>query len=62
MPRKCVQNADRSITLFWEGAMARCFVDGFASTIGGTAGVPAKQITPELLDLLAFQARLQNSA
>jgi hypothetical protein len=62
LPRKVIQNEDRSLTLFWHEASARCFVDGFMSTIGGSAGVPATKITNEFLDLLAFQARIQSAA
>jgi hypothetical protein len=58
LPRKLMQNEDRSISVFWTGAMVRCFPDGFTSLIGGTEGVPARAVTRELLDLLAFQARL----
>lgn len=61
LPRKVIQNADRSLSVFWEGAMVRCLTDGFVSLIGGTAGVPARAITPQLLDLLAFQARIQGA-
>ena len=59
LPRKVMQNDDRSISVFWEGAMVRCLPDGFVSLIGGTGGVPAKRITTELLDLLAFASRIQ---
>lgn len=62
LPRKVLQNEDRSISFFWEGAMVRCLPDGFVSIIGGTDGVPAKTITRELLDLLAFQARIQRAS
>lgn len=56
MPRRVLQNSDRSLTVFWEGATVRCFVDGFASSIGG---MRAKTVTPDLLDMLAFAARVQ---
>ena len=62
LPRKVMQNSDRSISLFWEGAMVRCLPDGFVSLIGGTSGTPAKKITSDLLDLLAFQERIQQSS
>jgi len=62
LPNEVIQNADRSLSLFWEGLMVRCFRDGFVSLIGGTAGVPAKKITTELLDALAFQARIQQAS
>ena len=59
LPRKVLQNEDRSLTIFWEGATVRCFEDGFVSIIGGADGVKAKQVTNELLDLLAFASRIQ---
>lgn len=59
LPRKVLQNQDRSLSLFWDGAMVRCFPDGFFSLIGGEHGAQAKSVTTELLDLLAFQARIQ---
>jgi hypothetical protein len=59
LPHKVIQNADRSLSFFWEGAMVRCFPDGFVSLIGGVDGVKAKTATRELLDLLAFQSRIQ---
>jgi hypothetical protein len=62
LPRKVIQNSDRSLSLFWTGAMVRCLPDGFVSLIGGVDGAQAKSVTPELLDLLAFQARIQGSA
>jgi hypothetical protein len=58
LPRKVMQNEDRSLSVFWTGAMVRCLPDGFVSLIGGTEGIPAKAITRELLDLLAFQMRI----
>lgn len=61
LPRKVMQNEDRSLTVFWEGFSVRCFRDGFASLLGGTAGAPAKSITRELLDALHFQARIQGA-
>lgn len=60
LPRKVMQNEDRSLSFFWTGAMARCLPDGFVSLIGGTDGIPARKVTTELLDLLAFQARIQS--
>jgi hypothetical protein len=57
-PRKITQNSDCSLTLWWRGAMVRCFADGFVSFIGGAKGVAAKMITPELLDVLAAQTRI----
>jgi hypothetical protein len=62
LPRKVIQNPDRSITLFWEGCMARCLVDGYSVRVGGVAGVPIAKITTELLGLLAFQARIQRAS
>jgi hypothetical protein len=62
VPRRIVQNADRSLTLFWSGAMVRCLPDGFISMIGGVDGAKATRVTNELLDLLAFQARIQRAS
>lgn len=62
LPRKVLQNEDRSLSFFWEGAMARCLPDGFVSLIGGTDGASARRVTPEFLDLLAFQARIQGAS
>jgi hypothetical protein len=62
-PRKLMQNSDRSLSIWWgDSAMVRLFPDGMISMIGGTAGVKAKRVTPELLDLLAFQTRLAGGA
>lgn len=63
LPRRVMQNEDRSLTLWWGGdshLMVRCFVDRFFSLIGGATGVPAQKITRELLDALAFQHRIQS--
>jgi hypothetical protein len=62
LPNEVMQNEDRSLSLFWESISVRCFPDGFMSLIGGTAGVPAKKISRELLDALAFQSRLQRAS
>lgn len=62
LPRKVLQNDDRSLTVFWQGTMVRCFPDGFVSTIGGIEGIKARKVTRELLDLLAFQVRIQGAA
>lgn len=59
LPRRVLQNEDRSLTVFWEGATVRCLEDGFVSSIGGVEGIKAKKVTRELLDLLAFAARIQ---
>jgi hypothetical protein len=59
LPRKVIQNDDCSITLFWEGLLVRCFVDGVFTSIGGARGIKAKAVTREVLDLLAFQKRIQ---
>jgi hypothetical protein len=59
MPRKIVQNSDRSLTLWWgHGIMVRAFVDKFFSLLGGAKGLPAAQITTDLLDALAAHQRI----
>jgi hypothetical protein len=60
VPRRIMQNEDRSVAVFWTGAMVRCLPDGFISMIGGAEGVKARSVTRELIDLLGFQARIQN--
>lgn len=62
LPNEVIQNSDRSISIFWDGIMVRCFTDGFVSLLGGTAGVPSKKLTTELLDALAFRVRIQNAS
>jgi hypothetical protein len=62
VPRRVLQNDDASLSLWWKGAMVRCFPDGLTSAIGGARGVRAKKITRALLDLLAFQVRIQRAA
>jgi hypothetical protein len=62
LPNEVIQNDDSSLSLFWEGVMVRCFTDGFVSLLGGTAGIPSKKITRELLDALAFQVRIQRAS
>jgi hypothetical protein len=62
LPNEVIQNDDSSLSLFWQGVMVRCFPDGFVSLIGGTAGIPSKKITNELLDTLAFQVRIQRAS
>jgi hypothetical protein len=62
LPNEVIQNDDSSLSLFWEGVMVRCFTDGFVSLIGGAAGIPARKITRELLDALAFQVRIQRAS
>ncbi len=59
LPRKVVQNTDCSLTVFWEALTVRAFPDGLVSIVGGTTGAPIKGATNEILDMLAFQARLQ---
>lgn len=59
LPRKVVQNSDRSLTLYWEGVTVRALVDGVVVLIGGAAGVPQRTVTSDTLDLLEFQARVQ---
>jgi hypothetical protein len=57
-PRKVTQNSDCSLTIWWEGAMVRCFPNGLMSLIGGVRGIPARAITSDLLDLLAIRWRI----
>lgn len=58
-PRKIVQNADLSLTLWWgDEIMIRCFVNGMVSLVGGAKGMVAKAITSELLDALAFAGKI----
>lgn len=59
-PRKVMQNTDRSLTIWWEGIMVRCFRDGFVSLIGGASGKPARRVTVELLDMLAFARKVMS--
>lgn len=59
LPRKVVQNSDRSLTFFWEGLTLRAFPDRIASLIGGTSGRQVAGVAIEILDMLAFQARIQ---
>lgn len=61
-PRKVLQNSDRSLTLFWQGLTVRAFPDqGITVLLGGTTGAPVRGVTTDVLDMLAFQARLQNA-
>ncbi len=62
LPRKVLQNEDRSLTLFWEAVSVRCFEDRMLTFIGGAQGIPVQGATRELLDALAFLARLQNAS
>lgn len=57
LPRKVLQNADYSVTLFWEGLTLRAFPEGVASMTDGKQ--PTRGITTEILDMLAFQTRMQ---
>jgi hypothetical protein len=59
VPRRVLQNEDCSLSVWWESVMVRCFPDGFTSLIGGTQGKPSARITSALLDMLAFQVRIQ---
>lgn len=59
LPRRVLQNEDRSLSIWWHpGAMARCFPTGYLTTIGGANGVRAKKITRDFLDLLAFHVQM----
>ncbi len=62
LPRKVSQNEDCSLTVFWRHLTVRCMVDGVGALIGGVKGAPVKGVTNDVLDLLAFQARIQGGA
>jgi hypothetical protein len=59
LPRKVVQNSDRSLTVFWDGVTVRAFTDGLSALVGGLNGLRSQGATPEILDMLAFQARVR---
>jgi hypothetical protein len=59
LPRKVMQNSDYSVSMFFEGLLVRAFPDGVQSLIGGAQGRPVRGVANEVLDLLAFQARIQ---
>ena len=58
LPRKVIQNSDRSITLFWAQLTVRAFPDQLTAMIGGSSGEPVRGITSDILDMLAFQAKI----
>lgn len=62
-PNKVIQNEDSSLSLFWKSgeasAMARFFVDGVFTMIGGADGPKARGVTPEFVDALAMIARMK---
>lgn len=62
LPRKVMQNDDRSLTVFWRGFSVRCFVDKIVCLAGGSAGVISAGVPNHVLDMLAFQAKLEASA
>jgi hypothetical protein len=62
LPRKVIQNSDRSLTMFWQGVTVRFLVDGVSVLTGGVSGVPSAGVTTELLDMLAFQVRIQGTS
>lgn len=62
LPRKIIQNEDRSLTFFWPGISVRCFEDRTVAFLGGPSGVPTKGHSRELLDMLAFQAKIQQAS
>lgn len=62
LPRKVVQNEDRSLTLFWRELSVRCFEDRICAFIGGPKGTPIEGVTSDLLDALAFQSRIQGAS
>jgi hypothetical protein len=61
LPRKVIQNGNRSLTLFWEGVTVCALPDGVRVLIGGTTGRQLNGVTNELLDMLGFQARVQRA-
>lgn len=62
LPAEVVQNSDRSLSLFWPGGVSvRCFPEGIAFLIGGTAGRPGRGIQRELLEALALRSRIMQA-
>jgi len=57
LPRKLLQNADYSITVFWDGLTIRAFPDGVVTLTDGKN--PTRGVSNELLDMLGFQARIK---
>jgi hypothetical protein len=62
LPRKVIQNSDRSLTLFWESLTVRAFPNelGVTHRIGAT-GDPVRGVTTDLLDMLGFQAKVSRA-
>lgn len=61
LPRKVFQNHDRSLTFLWESITVRVYTDRFTAMIGGVKGKPVTNVTPEILDMLGFLAKVQNA-
>lgn len=61
LPRRLVQNEDRSLSLFYDELSVRAFPDGVAFLVGGSGGHLSQGVKPELLEALAFRARLQSA-
>ena len=55
-PKGLTQNEDSSISVFWEGLSLRAFPDAVVTLIQRR---PAKGITNDFLDALAFLAKVQ---
>lgn len=60
VPRKVIQNSNRSISLMFRDGLAVCHADGVVTVIGkGNEARRTVGITPEFLGLLHMQTRLQ---
>lgn len=57
LPRKMIQEEDRSVSLFWNGLMVRAFPDGFVFIIEGKH--PGKGYARELIEALILRSRMQ---
>lgn len=58
LPEEVVQNTDRSVFLSWAGISVRAYPHGLGYLIGGTSGQVGKGYRRELLDALAFRAKI----
>lgn len=54
LPRRVIQNSDRSVTLFWEGVTLNASRDRVTVLVGGMGGRQIEGVTNELLDMLGF--------